>query len=97
MARPRKIVRRHVSAGVHYEPSLTAVFLPGCRGCGSPHPLALKPPLDVDACPGCGAPVGAPGEPQTVRAVLTGWGPYAAASRALIWIGQQLLNIAKGL
>ena len=85
------------SAGVHFEPSLTAVFLPGCRGCGAPHPLAQRPPVDSPTCLGCGAAVLPPGAPQTVPAVLTGWGPHAIVSRALIWIGQQLRDLAKGL
>lgn len=85
------------SAGVRFEPTLTATFLPGCRGCGSPHPLALKPPIDSPTCPGCGADVAPAGEPQTVAATLTGWGPHAVAARALTWIGRRLREIAKGL
>jgi hypothetical protein len=49
--------RQSVTTPLRVETSLEHVFMPGCRACGHKHPKAYMPPLDTDACPGCGAPV----------------------------------------
>lgn len=62
------------------KPYLTMTFLPGCRACGTKHPLAFNPPLPAHECPQCGGPAGTPGEPHTEEAEIVG-----PISRLLNW------------
>lgn len=59
------------AAAVRFEPYMVMQFLPGCRSCGHPHPLATKGWSDPYACPGCGRAAGEVGEPHTEVAELT--------------------------
>ena len=90
-------MRQSVPAQGHYEPSLEAVFLPGCA-CGAPHPLALKfKPLDTAHCTDCGAAVAGPAPAQTVRAKLTGRDPWSFLARLFLWIGEAFAKLSKRL
>lgn len=81
---------------IAFEPSLTAVKLPRCGGCGHPHPLAMKPrPADVTKCPNCGAQVATPEGPVVVDAVLTGKSVDMRVARALHAVGRFLRTLAK--
>lgn len=82
-------------AAGYYEPSLSHVFLPGCRNCGGKHPKTRG--LDTDTCPDCGEPVDAPSAPVTVRALLTGLKPSTLIARFYLWAGRSLATLAKGL
>jgi hypothetical protein len=77
----------HAAAETRWEASCALQFLPGCRNvlngrvCGHCHPLACKPPMPADRCPGCGAPVTAPDPPVIEPAVATV--PYSAVMGAI--------------
>lgn len=75
-----------------YEPALITQLLPGCRACGSAHPIALRA-ADETTCPGCGAPAGKPSNPVTDRAAVPGMAFRFA--RFLLWIGRTLDKLAK--
>lgn len=91
----RRFVR--ADAGSHYEPFCAATFLPGCAGCGAPHPLAHRHPVESETCPGCGAPVQPPAPTRMTRAKFTGGGVAGAFVRLCFWAGAQLLKIARRL
>jgi hypothetical protein len=56
----------------YFEPSAASQLLPGCKHCGTKHPLAMKPiPLITDVCPNCGASSEPPGPVYCEPAVLT--------------------------
>lgn len=78
----------------HFEPEVSRQFLPGCRACGSAHPLAIKGNHDPDTCPGCGAPAGTPGETLTERAAM-GFSPAILFGRTCMWIGSKLNSLSK--
>lgn len=80
------------------ELTMTTRFLPRCGNCLAPHPLARRPvPIDEDHCPDCGAKVAGPGREVEVKAALTGLHPLTLLARFLLWIGNQLRSLAKGL
>ena len=89
--------KQALSAGGHYEPALTVVFLPACGACGAPHPEARTPPAEAGRCPDCGAQVAAPAPPVQVPAVVTGNTPSSLLARALIGIGRWLFVLAQRL
>lgn len=90
-----------MTAGGRFEPSLTTVFLPGCRAdrngapCGHPHPLAMKPvPADTAHCPACGAAVADPGDPVKTEAVVTGQVKEPLLARLAFGAARILRNMA---
>lgn len=82
-------------ANGYFEPSMTHVFLPRCKGCGAAHPRASK--IDSRTCLECGEPVPEPGRAVTVPAALTGFAPSTLAARFFLWAGKRLALLAKGL
>lgn len=82
-------VAKHFASLSPGEAYATQIYLPGCRGCGAPHPRAMIPPLDADDCPRCGMPSGTP-RVQLAPAKIT-------ARNAPVRVGLWLLAIGRWL
>jgi hypothetical protein len=79
----------------YFEPSAATQLLPGCKTCGSKHPLAHKPiPLITDVCPKCGTPSEPPGPVYCEPAVLTGYHPVSLLAKACLAMGKALNQLA---
>lgn len=80
--------------GGYFEPEVTHTFLPGCRGCGTAHPLAMKFVADKTVCPTCGELAGSPGQSVTQRGALGG-GFSVRLARQLMWAGEKIAKFTK--
>lgn len=67
------------SSSIRAELELTTQKFPGCRACGSAHPIVLGSDLDPHTCPGCGAPVRPPEAARVVPARVPGLAGLFAA------------------
>jgi hypothetical protein len=88
-----------VSTGIggagRFEPEVTRQFLPGCRKCKAPHPLALKiKPADLTKCHQCGEPVQDPGPELTEKAAF-GFDPIMLFGRGVMAIGRFFNNLGR--
>jgi hypothetical protein len=79
-----------------FVPELTHCFLPGCKNCGSAHPLAdvHKFVPDKTICPDCGVPVAAPGRSVTQTGQF-GSNFSVAVGRKLMAVGRLVGDLAK--
>lgn len=84
----------------HWEASSVQTFLPGCRNCGSKHPLAMKPvPIDISHCPMCFFPQVevqgyTVGNAKVTRGGFSLWGLLAGL---LLRLGNWLAKLAERL
>lgn len=76
------------------EVTFTHTFLPRCKGCGSMHPLAHKPPVESENCLNCGGPVDPPGTTQVQHLTWFGGGLFGWLARMLIVVGRKLNELA---
>ena len=86
MSQPKQRKVSRPALGI-WKPTLQHTVLPGCRSCGTKHPLANNPPIQSDVClnPECGKPVLPPGLSVTV----------AAKGGLIIWFANCLLRLAR--
>jgi len=68
-------------------------FLPGCRACGSRHPLAIDTAADPSRCLACRSAMPPLDDGETVPAVLTG--ASAAMGRVLMAIGRWFARLSR--
>jgi hypothetical protein len=82
-------------AAVRAELTLEHQFLPGCKNCGSAHPMAVSPRLPTDVCQTCGLPTAELGEPVVVPALLGGFRGWLA--RVCFWIADRIAAVIRRL
>lgn len=85
-------------AGGRFQPEVTHTFLPRCRACGSPHPLAVKSAVDKTRCsnPACDEPLQAPAKSVT-QVGSFGFSPSILFGRALLAIGRLFASLSRGV
>jgi hypothetical protein len=87
-----------VNQGVGYfEPWASTQFLPQCKSCGAPHPLAQKPLPRLSLICSCGILAEPPRDVHESRAVITGYHPSTLLARGLLGVGKALAKLAKRL
>jgi len=79
----------------HFEAEVSRTFLPGCRACHAPHPLARKGYAgDPRFCPECRMPVDPAGATRTQRSVIVGRRGWVLIAELFMNIGIWLRNLA---
>lgn len=79
--------------GGKFEAELQYTVLSKCKHCGAKHPLAHKPQLPADVCPGCGEPteIGV----TKVEGAHLGGSPVLNIGKGLLALGNALSNLSK--
>jgi hypothetical protein len=83
----------------YFEPEATHQFLPRCRNCHAPHPLAVRTVADKNRCHVCAEPSLKPDKPITQVAALGEGikfnGITVGFASLMITIGRGLHNLSK--
>lgn len=64
-------------------------FLPRCKNCHAPHPLARPGRFDDSKCPDCGTPTGPLPEPVREAVFVNGG--------LILWLASQMVRLGKWL